>query len=146
MKRLSVILILFLITTSVFAQPAPPPTEPITIRNRGTCDLDYTFRCTSNDCTTIYDEDSGTLTPGGSISLSCPSGDFAVLKFIYVDGDNVTRYITFDEGLTNDCAGIEECSDLYPTQWQGVEVDCLGVNGEIRANLISGSCQIVFKQ
>lgn len=124
---------------------------PIIVRNTSpTCDLTYTVMCTDNECGSVFAGSSDVILAATQLSISSSyySGDdFAGLRFRYFDGDNVSRFITFNNQLNNECAGIEGCNSLYPWLHQGIEIDCLLEDGEIRADYFSqvNGCVIFFK-
>lgn len=120
-------------------------TQPVLLRNAGSCDLHYRVICTVNDCDSVIIGTTSVLSAYTSAMVSC-TGDFAGLQFVYPDGDDITRYITFNHEFENECAGIEGCNALYPWLHQGVESDCLSPQEEVRANYFieTGMCTIWF--
>lgn len=119
-------------------------TQPVLLRNAGSFDVHYRVICTGNDCETV--EMGDTMVLSGSAWETCGSLEFVGLQFVIPDGDNVTRYITFNHEFENECAGIEGCNALYPWLHQGIESDCLATQEEVRANYFTetGVCTIWF--
>jgi len=143
MKILAISAIITFVSISSLGQT----TQPVKLVNKSNCTLHYTVLCTTNDCTDVTGGTSSTLGSNSDVDVSCSTGDFAGLRFIYPNGDDVVRYITFNNELANQCEGLEGCNALYPSLLQGVESGCLGINGEIRADYFSDydQCVIYFK-
>ena len=132
----------YLILSAIVLPSIGQTAYPVIVRNTSpTCDLTYTVMCTDNECGSVFAGSSGVILANGGTAIitstHCSGDDFAGLRFRYFDGDNVSRYITFNHQLDNECAGIEGCNALYPWFHQGIEIDCLLEGGEIRADYFS---------
>jgi hypothetical protein len=145
---------LFLLTLTIFSNfISAQPQQPIWLQNESNCTVLFNIACTGDDCDSLKFV-NGTYSMGpneGDYIQTCPDPnfpDFAALSFYFPQGDNVAHYITFSTGATSPCAGLEGCSTLYPTMYQGtIEANCLGSQGEVRADRFTeySACTIYFK-
>ncbi|TVR38309.1 MAG: hypothetical protein EA392_10475 [Cryomorphaceae bacterium] len=124
--------------------------QPIEIRNYTLCTIRFIVHCSSNgDCdpmgTTALAEQS--IGPNDSTSLNQCTGHFAFIKFSF-DLWATSHVIGFDTNLPNICAGLEDCDNYdmpYEYHVGDIDEDCIGEDGEIRANRGESGCVIWFK-